>query len=65
MTKVMADVGTEKMVLFSTILERYLNDVDKWTLEKILDSLETTNFLKRVITPTDIEIHKTKDRTCN
>jgi len=60
MTKIMRDVGLTGRIMFSELLERYKHDIDKWGLEKILDSLAAMKFLRRVITADDIEIVKTK-----
>ncbi|MBU2249457.1 MAG: DUF3987 domain-containing protein [Gammaproteobacteria bacterium] len=60
MTKIMADLGTAKTMLFSEILVRYKSDVDKWTLEKILESLEAMKFLRRIAMENDIKLEYTK-----
>ena len=48
MAKIMTDIGLEKEIEQSDLLERYYNDVDKWTLGKIIDTLEETKFLVRI-----------------
>ena len=62
MTKIMNDIGMARTILFSQLLERYKTDVDKWTLEKMLDSLASMKFLKRVALSDDIEIHYTEQK---
>ncbi len=62
MTKVMNDIGMSEKIMFSELLDRYKTDVDKWTLEKMLDSLASMKFLKRVTLKDDIEIHYTKKK---
>jgi hypothetical protein len=56
LTKIMNDVGMQKVCYFSELLMKYKNDVDKWRLEKIIETLESTKFLLRVTTDTDIRI---------
>jgi hypothetical protein len=59
LTKVMNDVGNNKYCLYSEILMKYHNDVDKWRLDKIVESLEAANFLIKVVTDNDIKLlHK-------
>ncbi len=60
MTKIMQDVGLTGKILFSDLLERHKHDIDKWGLEKILDSLAAMKFLRRIILPDDVEIVKVK-----
>ena len=56
-TKIMTDVGLAKEMMFSELLSRYKTDVDKWGLEKILDTLVAMKFLVREMLPDDIKIY--------
>lgn len=60
MTKIMNDVGMEGSMMFSELLRRYRNDVDKMELEKILDSLSTMKFLNTEILPDDVRVFHRK-----
>lgn len=64
-TKIMADIGREGSIMFSDLLDRYKTDVDKWMLEKILETLSATNFLRVVMLEKDMRIEKIKKEEKN
>jgi len=58
MEKIMVEVGLRKTILFSKLLELFTGDVDKWGLEKILETLTAMKFVKTIALPNDTEIVK-------
>lgn len=56
--KVTMEIGLRKKVLFSELLDFFTGDVDKWGLEKILETLSAMKVIKTVMLENDVEIHK-------
>lgn len=46
--KVMVDIGMHKVTYTSVLLEKYRSDIDKFYLDKIIESLELSNFVVAV-----------------
>jgi len=49
LVQVMNDIGMRGQMTFSELLDIYKNDADKWTLEKIMDTLVSINFVMKPI----------------
>jgi len=62
MTKVMNDVGMAGNMLFSELLDKYKNDIDKWGLEKVIESLQAMKFIKREVLEDDVRLYYHKDK---
>lgn len=60
LARVMADVAMDKMVLFSTLIDRYKNDADKWLMEKIIETLIAMKYIVILHKRDDIEVHYAK-----
>ena len=58
--KIMTEIGLRGTVMFSELLNYFTGDVDKWSLEKTIETLTAMNYIKTVATADDIEIHKIK-----
>lgn len=66
MTKIMTEIGLQGEVLFSDLLNLFTGDVDKWSLEKIIETLSAMKFITRTILPNnDIKIVKIKKEKSN
>jgi hypothetical protein len=60
LSKIMNDIGVAKVTYMSNLLVKYRNDVDKWGLDKMLDSLVHQRFAVLVPTDDDVRIlHRT------
>lgn len=56
LTKIMNDIGMNKVCYFSDLLMRYRNDIDKWRLDNIIASLDSAKFLIKVTMENDIRL---------
>lgn len=54
MTKIMTELGLRSKMLFSEILELHKHDVDKWTLEKVMETLVAMKFAIAFHKPNDV-----------
>jgi hypothetical protein len=52
----MNDIGMKKVCMYSELLFRYRNDVDKFKLDGIIDSLQCSFFITTVRTVDDMRI---------
>lgn len=64
MTKVMNEIGMRKCCLFSELMVQYRNDVDKWRLEQILESLKSSKYLITIALDNDVRIIHRKSLDC-
>jgi hypothetical protein len=49
MNKIMTEIAVRKETSFKELLQRFYYDIDKFTLTKIIESLETMGYVKSVI----------------
>ncbi len=62
LAKVMSDIGMAGEVNMSSMIEKYRSDADKWTMEKIVETLAAMKYIKIINTPTEIILrHRKKD----
>lgn len=47
MNQIMSEIGIAGEITFSDLMSRFYHDVDKWRMEKILETLESMGFARR------------------
>jgi len=48
LSQIMAEISLKKEVTFSYLLSQFYNDVDKWALEKIVETMNAMNFIDEI-----------------